>query len=271
VNVLIDLAAVAIAVSVLLSTALFIIEVLIKRRHVSGQIIGLIFSLIVVPLYFIVFCDRLPGHSLGLRRILLLLPGVYQANIQFSSSVAILIALVVTYALRLGIYTRLFVIPALTMSEAEYRSRDEVEYRANDLTAPVLAYLTFALVLTAMLAGSYGLPPASGAAICVLLLLLYFGSSFLRNLRNSVIWMAVQFRIFLRNVWIYTSRAVVYFVLVIGRMEAWRRRQQPGDEQFFQSLTERIRQSERKAKAKNEEERELLRRLAMGKVSARHV
>ena len=254
--------AVIIAIAVILSTVLFFIEVFIKRHDMSGQVIGLIFSAIAAVLYFVVFCDKLPGSPNGPRELALLLPGVHSANTHFSSSAIVLIALAVTYALRLGIYTRLFVIPALTMSDAEYNSPDQVEVRANDLSAPVLAYLTFALVATALISGAYGLSIIAGVGICVLLLLFYFASSYLRNIRNSVIWLIVQMRILIRNFWIVASRLVVYMIVAIGRLESWRRRVQPGDEQFFAGLEAQLRRLERKARAKNAEEREILRTLA---------
>jgi len=254
--------AVIIAVAVILSTALFFVEVFIKRHNMSGQVIGLVFSAIAAVLYFVVFCDRLPGSPEGPRKLALLLPGVQTGDIHFSSSVAVLVALTITYALRLGIYTRLFVIPALTMSDEEYNSPDQVEVRVNDLSAPVLAYLTFALVASALISGVYHLSAGAGVGICFLLVLLYFGSSYLRNIRNSVIWLVVQTRILIRNFWIQASRLVVYTILIIGRLESWRRRVQPGDEQFFAGLEDRLRRSERKARLKNEEEKELLRNLA---------
>jgi hypothetical protein len=189
------------------------------------------------------------------------LPGVTKADAAFSSSVVILILLVLIYALRLGIYTRLFIIPALTMTEAEYRSRGQVEQRANDLSAPVLAYLTFTMVTTAIIAGAYALTVAAGAAICVFLLLVYFGSPYLRHLRNSLLWLMVQLRIAAREFWLYASRLVVGTILVLGRMEIWRRRAQPGDEQFVSGLEERLHRSEARARIKIEREREKLRHL----------
>jgi hypothetical protein len=261
-TVAVNVAAVVIALSILLSTILFGVEVFIKQRGMEGQVIGFVFSIIALPLYLIAFADRLPGDPSSLRNILLIIPGVTQSSVDFSSSLVILLALVVTYALRLGIYTRLFIIPALTMTEEEYHSRDQVEQRANDLSAPVLAYLTFALIVTAIIAGVYSLPAAVGALVWVLLMVIYFGSSYLRHLRNSLIWLAVQFRIMVRQFWLYASTLVVATVLVMGYMESWRRRQQPGDERFFENLADRLRESQRKAKAKIDHERELLRNLA---------
>jgi len=261
-TVIVTILAVIIAVAVILSTALFFVEVFIKRHHMSGQVIGLIFSAIAAILYFVVFCDRLPGSPEGPRKLTLLLPGVQESDTHFTSSVAVLVALTITYALRLGIYTRLFIIPALTLNDEEYNSPEEVEIRVNDLSAPVLAYLTFALVASALISGVYHLSAAAGVGICLALLLLYFGSSYLRNIRNSVIWLAVQTRILIRNFWILASRLVVRTILIIGKLESWRRRTQPGDEQFFAGLEDRLNRSARKARMKNEEERELLRTLA---------
>lgn len=256
-----ELAAIIIACALLLSTVLFGIEVFVKGRGSKGQGIGFAFSLIALPLYFVAFSDKFPGHLAGPRDIVQALPGVTTAHVAFSSSVAILIMLVLTYALRLGIYTRLFVIPALTMTEAQFRSRGQVERRANDLSAPVLAYLTLALIITAIVAGAYALPASVGVAICVLLLLFYFGSPYLRHIRRSVLWLEVQIRIAAREIWLNASRLVVGIIIVIGKLERWRRRAQPGDEIFIGGLEERLRRSEARARQNIERERERLRRL----------
>ena len=257
-----ELAAVAVGISLILSTVLFSVEVFIKGRGPRGQGLGFFYSLVTLPLYFIVFCDRFPGHPTGARNILLILPGVTKADTAFNSSVAILILLVLTYALRLGIYTRLFIIPALTMTEAEYRSRGQVESRANDLSAPILAYLAFALVLTAALAGAYALPVAAGAVICVCLLILYFVYPFLRQLEKSVLWLVVQFRITVRALWLYASRLVVQIIVFLGKAELWRRRTVPEDELFIRRLEARQRESEAKAREKIRLERKKLEKLA---------
>lgn len=256
-----ELATVVLLISVVLSTMLFGVEVFIKRRGLTGQGTGFIFSVIAVPLFIIAFCDKLPGRPLSPRDFLLILPGVTHADAEFSSSAVILCALIVTYALRLGIYTRLFIIPALTLSEVEYHAQEQVEQRANDLSAPVLAYLTLALVVTANLAGAYGLSGVAGTVVCIALLFIYFGSRFLRLLKHSLIWLAVQFRITVRQFWLLASAIVVRVIYVIGVLERWRRQPQPGDERFFENLTRQLHQSQRKARLRIARERELLRNL----------
>jgi hypothetical protein len=264
-----ELAAAIIGISMLLSIGLFSIEVFVKRRWrssqkrrgMSGQAIGLVFSLIAAPLFFIAFCDKLPGHPIGLRDALLALPSITKANAAFGSSVIILVVLVLTYVLRFVIYSRLFVIPALTMTEAEFNKRDNVEERANDLSAPGLAYLTFALTLTAVIAGAYALPVAVGIVMCLGLVAIYYLSSYLYNLEKSLIWLTVQVRILARRLWLIASRLVVLAILVIGRMEAWRRRQVPGDQLFFEKLENSLRQSQLKAAAGIARDQEILRDL----------
>jgi len=256
-----DLATLVIAIALMLSTVLFGIEVFVKARRAHGQGIGFVFSLIALPLFFIAYCDRLPGRPMGLRNILLIAPGVTKTDLAFSSSLIILTLLVLTYALRLGIYTRLFIIPAFTMTEAEYRSRGRVEQRANDLSASVLAYLTFAFVTTAIVAGAYALPVAAGTALCMALILLYFASPYLRQIRNSLLWLGVQIRIAAREAWLYASKFVVGTIVVIVRLELWRRQTPAGDEAFVNRLEERQRRSEAKARAKIEGEREKLQNL----------
>jgi hypothetical protein len=250
--------------AIFLSVLLFGVEVFVKHRSMTGQGISFIFSIIALSLYLIAFCDELPGHPIGLRDFLLMLPGVTRADAAFTSSFAILIALAVTYALRITIYTRLFIIPALTLSEAEYNAQDQVEERANDLTAPILAYFTLALMITANVAGSYDLPAVGGAVLCVALLLLYFGSVYLRNFWNSLIWLAVQFRIAVRQLWLLASAVVVWAIFVLGKLELWRRGHlQPGDELFFERQIRRLQESQQKARARIIRERELLRNLGM--------
>lgn len=256
-----ELLATILMFAIFLSTLLFGVEVFIKRRGMTGQGIGFVFSIIALPLYLIAFCDELPSHPMALRDFLLVMPGVVRAD-AFTSSFAILIALTVTYALRITIYTRLFIIPALTLSEAEYNAQDQVEERANDLTAPILAYLTLALTITANVAGAYDLPAAAGAVLCVALLLLYFGSVYLRNFWNSLIWLAVQFRIAVRQLWLLASAIVVWAIFALGKLELWRRGHlQPGDELFFDRQIRRLQESQEKARIRIARERELLRNL----------
>ncbi len=254
-----ELAAIVIAVALVLSTVLFGIEVFVKGRGPKGQGIGLVFSLLAVPLYFIAFSDKFPGHPIGPRNILLVLPGATKADIAFSSSVIILILLVLTCALRLVIYTRLFIIPALTMTEAEYRSRGQVERRANDLSAPVLAYLALALVVTTIVGGVYALPAAAGAVIFVFLLLLRYAYPYLRQLRKSLLWLEVHVRILARELWLLASRLVIWIVVMIVRLEKWRAQPQAGDELFFRRLEARLHQSAARARRNIDREREKLR------------
>ncbi len=196
---------------------------------------------------------------MGPRNILLVLPGATKAGIAFSSSVIILILLVLTYALRLVIYTRLFIIPALTMTKAEYRSRGQVERRANDLSAPVLAYLTLALVITATIAGVYALPTAAGAVIFVFLLLVRYAYPYLRQLWKPLIWLEVNVRILARELWILASALVIGIIVIIVRLEKWRVQPQAEDELFFGRLEARLQQSAARARRNNEREREKLR------------
>ena len=260
---IISIITVIVGLSLLLSTALFAIEVFAKHNR-RGQTLGFVFSVLAVPLYLIAFCDRLPGRSLQPRDVLLTLPGVDNAHAHFASSVPILIALIATYALRLGIYTRLFVIPALTLSEEEYNQQDQIQQRANDLVSPVLAYFTFALVLTAIIAGAYALPAFGGGIVMLGLVGIYLFSSFLYKLERSFYWLVVQARIAVQRLWLLGSTMLVYVIVGIGKMERWRRRHLQGadDEQFFERLEESLRQSQRKAMAKIEHEQQLLRGIA---------
>ena len=253
-------ATVVVGLALLLSIALFTVEIFVKRHTGSGQIIGLIFSLLAAVGFFIEYSDRLPGGNVGSRRLLLLLPGIDQSSLAYRSSVFALLMLVLTYALRLTIYTRLFVLPAIRLNR-EYNSKEQVEQRANDYTAPVLAYLTFAIILSSIVGGAYHIPIVIATVLCILLVVVYFISSYLRSLRKLVIWLAVSLRIFMRNVAIYFNTIVVWFIVVIGRLERWRRRQTLDDEQLFRVLRQRLNDAKAKAKERNEKDTELLREL----------
>lgn len=257
-----EVGAAIVAVALILSTVLFAIDVFIKGRHVSGPIIGFTFSIISVPMYFVAFADKLPGDPTGIRSGILALPGTHDSNEGFRSSTLILILLLLTYALRLGIYTRLFVIPAFTLTEAEYHSRGQTASRANDLSAPLLAYFAFALVAAALIGGTYHLPVIAGVLLCLFVLLAYFASSYLRNLRRAFLLLVVQCRIIVLHFWLYAGAFVIQIVIVLGKMEMWRRRPQPGDELFFEELAQRMRRAERKIRVKIAQEHEQLRDLA---------
>lgn len=253
--------AIIVAVALFLSVCLFVIDVFVKARYRSGPVIGLVSSVLAILFFLVAFADKLPGHPVGLRGIMLELPGIHEANKDFHSSPVILIVLFAAQALRLGIYTRLFIIPAFTMSEAEYHSRAQTANRANDLSAPVLAYITFSLAATALVAGVYGLPAIAGVFLCIFLLLLYLASSYLWNLERAFLFVLVQFRILVLYFWLYISAFVVFLVIVLGRIELWRTRKQDVDELFFADLTRRMRVADRKIRARIAAEQEQLRNL----------
>jgi hypothetical protein len=250
-----------VAVALFLSVCLFVIDVFIKGRYRSGPVIGLVSSILATLLFLIAFADKLPSHPIGLRSVMLSFPGIHEANEQFHSSPTILIVLFATQALRLGIYTRLFVIPAFTMSEAEYHSRAETANRANDLSAPVLAYITFSLAATALFAGIYGLSTIAGVCLCLFLMLLYLASSYLWNLERAFLFVMVQFRILVLYFWLYVSAFVIFLVIILGRIELWRLRKQEVDETFFADLTRRMRAADGKIRTRIAAEQEQLRNL----------
>src|ERR1035438_47359 len=130
----------------MLSIVLFSLEIFVKRHRGSGQVIGLAFSLLAAAGFFIEY--------IGSRNPLLILPGIHQGALAFNASSFALLMLVLTYALRLTIYTRLFVLPAIRLN-ADYNSREQIEQRANDYTAPVLACVTFAIILSSIIGGVY--------------------------------------------------------------------------------------------------------------------
>jgi hypothetical protein len=260
VHAILEIVAAIVAIALIISTVLFAVDIFVKGRR--GSRIGFVFSAISLPIYFAAFADDLPSNPLGFRDIIFLLPGIHEFNKEFRSSTLILILLLLTYALRLGIYTRLFVIPAFTLTQAEYHSREQIASRANDLSAPVLAYLTFALLVTALIAGAYRLPFIAGIFLCIFTLLAYFASPYLRNLRRALLLLMVECRIFVLHFWLYMGAFMIQVVIFLGKLEMQRRRPQPGDELFFRELAQRMRRAERKIRAKIAEEHEQLRDLA---------
>jgi len=258
----IELVAVAVGLSLLFFSALLAIEVFIKRNR-RGQTPGFIFSLLAVPLYLIAFCDRLPNRPVGLRDVILILPGVTKAASHFNSSILILFALAATCALRFAIHVRLFIIPALTLTAEKYSRQNNVRQRANDLTSPVLAYFTFALALTALIAGASALPAFAGVGIMLCLVAVYLFSPFFRGLAFFQ-WLVIETRIAVRRLGLLGSTVVVYVIVGIGKLEGWHRRQAPsGDQQFLDRLEKSLLTSRRKALASIEREQELLRSLAL--------
>lgn len=147
--------ATAVAVALLVSTMLFVLEVFFRRRDIPGQVLGLVLSLFGDVAFVIVSADRLPGQPMAVRNLVGFLPGSTTA---FASSVAGLAVLVVVYVLRALIYYRLFIVPAMKLSDAEYNSPHQLEERANDYTAPVLAFTALAVSLASGVAGTYALP-----------------------------------------------------------------------------------------------------------------
>lgn len=257
-----ELTAVVIGISMLLSALLFGVEVFVKRRMKHGQVMGFVFSVLTVPLYLIAFSDKLPGHAIGLRDALHALPSLTKADVEFSSSVIVLVALLVTYVIRMGVYIRLFVIPALTLTEAEYNRRDQVEQRVNDIAAPYLAFLTFALVVTAIVAGAYALPAAAGAGVCVGLVMLYIGLPVIYRLERSIQWLVVHARIAWHELLLVASTLLIYMFRALSNIDRWRRQQLLGDERSFRRTEERLLRSQRKFMAKIQHERDLLRKIA---------
>jgi hypothetical protein len=257
---IVSVVAVAVGLALSFSAALTSIEVFIKPSR-RGETLGLAFSLLAVPLYLVAFCDRLPGRPIRLRDTLLVMPGVTKAAAHFGSSILILVVLVMACVLRFAIYARLHINPASAATTGKSGQQDKIRQRVSDLTSPILAYFTFASVLTAIIAGAYALPAFAGAAIMLGLVMVYLFSPAFLLLSKSVLWLAIQTRIAIRRFWLLGSTVLVYTILVIGRLETWRRRLQPRDELFFAELEARLRMSRQKAHARIEHERELLRSL----------
>jgi hypothetical protein len=263
--VVLTVVATVVAVALLTSTLLFVLEVFFRRRDMPGQVLGLFLSLCCDVVFVIVYSDRLPGRPTGLRDVLANLPGT--TTVTFASSAVGLVALVVVYVFRAWIYCRLFVIPAMRMSDHDYYSQEQVEQRANDFTAPVLAFVAFAVCVSSGLSGAYALPGWVGVLIWIGLIALYFGTRYLQALRRYLRSAGIYLRIALRNVQIFASRFIIAVIVAIGRAERWRT-SQPGNDQVFEArLRRRLDDVVRRAQDANARERGTLRRLVLERKS----
>jgi len=259
--VLLGILATAVAIAAILSIILFGIEVFVKGREVYGQVLGLTLSVLGFSVFAITFADVLPGQPIVVRTLLSLLPGVDDEDLGFSSPAWALIALVVVYALRGWIYYRLFVVPALKLDDDEYRSPEQVEQRANDYTAPVLAFIVLAITVSAMFEAVYHLPTWWVPPILLGLAAVYLSPRFLRPFRRFLKQAAVAIRIAARYVKIAASRFIVLVIVVLGRIERWRTQQQPSDADLEYRLRLRLNKTIIKAQAANRKDMTYLRGL----------
>jgi hypothetical protein len=254
--------AVLIAVCFLVSTSLFAIEVFIKQRDFVGQGLGLSFTILGLLIYAAVYCDRLPSLPDRTRDLLEVFPAHDQGMGAQVSPRLELILLLILYLLRFAIYIVLFVVPAITMPEDQYRSAIEVESRANDYTAPLLAFTALALAIAGASRLAYDFSVVEQVFLFVVLMLLYFASSFLYDLRQRLISLAVSISILARDLLIALQVVILWIVLGLGRLERWRRRTRADEDLFMAHLEQRLREARQRNQQRNAQARRKLAVLA---------
>jgi hypothetical protein len=259
--VVLSVLATAVAIAAILSIILFSIEVFVKGREVYGQVLGLTLSLLGFIIFTVTFADVLPGRPTGIRRLLSLLPGVEEGDLNFSSPIWALVALVVIYALRGWIYYRLFIVPAITLDDVEYRSPEQIEQRANDYTAPVLAFIVLAIAASALLETVYDLPIGWVPPILIGLVCIYLSPRLFRPIRRFLKQAAVAIRVGARNLKIWASRFIVLVIVLLGWVERWRTQLQPSDADLDYRLKIRLQRTILKAQAANTKDMAYLRGL----------
>jgi hypothetical protein len=260
----VEVAAIAVLIGLcfLVSTGLFAIEVFIKRRDFVGQGLGLSFTVLGLLFYAAVYCDRIPSLPDSTRNLLDALPAHSQAMEMRVSPRFELLLLLILYILRFAIYVVLFVVPAITMPEEQYSSAIEVESRANDYTAPLLAFTALALAIAGASRVAYDFSISQQILLFVVLMLLYFASSFLYDLRQRLISLAVSISIAARDLLIALQVIILWIVLGLGKLERWRRRT-PGDEDLFMAnLEQRLRDARQRNQQRNRQARQKLAELA---------
>ena len=260
------------AVAFPVSLALFLFTVLVKQRNVandavglrrrSRQIVGLVFAVLGLVLYFPTYSDRLPGTNTDLRHVFDALPHIGRFDRDFHSSAVAVWALVGVFAFRSAVYLTLFILPARTLSDEEFYSPERVEERANDYTAPVLSYLAFAITLSSAVCGLYGLSIYVGLAMVPALEILYFGSRLIRRFRRMLLRLGIELRIAFRTVVARLNSLVVILIVLVGRMEKWRTEGDDDQDDFMRALRKRLDDQKIRIREQNERDRDRLRGLA---------
>jgi len=206
--------AVAVAAGFLWSILLFFAAVFLRERE---QDAGFGWALAGAVLFAIVFADRLPVDALGARDALTLLPGVTAAHEHFTSSELALWLLAIVYLFRVAVFYQLFLKDGKTIDE------DGDEDLVNDVVAPALSYVCFAICLVSLLVPAYGLDLAWTVLLVGLLAAAHYWpllrvlEQYLRNLRALVVVGWARLRRGLR-------RVVLGVIVAIMRLESPRYR-----------------------------------------------
>jgi hypothetical protein len=175
--------ALAVACGFAWSIVLFFAAVFIRERE---QDAGFGWALAGAVVFLVVYADRLPGVS-GARSAVSLLPGVSVAHEHFASPVVALWLLLVVYLFRIAVFYQLFLKDGRTVDE------DGDEDIVNDVVAPALSYVCFAICLVALLVPAYGLGVLPTLLLIAVLVALHYWpllqilEEYLRNLRAILV------------------------------------------------------------------------------------
>lgn len=197
------------------SVILFFSAVFMDERE---QEAGFGWALFGAVLYFITFADRLPGAPIGLRNAFEILPGVTSADADFRSPWTVLVVLLLAYVIRLLVFYQLVLEDYGRDVDGDGREDD-----INDLVAPFLSYLCWAICAVTALWGVYDLNVLGTAVAVVGAVAIYFSPRFLFMFRP---YLELLFE-YVRSGWMVTVRAmrdgVVYLIDGIIRIELNRR------------------------------------------------
>lgn len=195
------------------SIMLFFAAVFVRERR---QEEGFSWALAGALIFFVTFCDRLPGGWTGPRRILEILPGVSHADALFRSSSAAIVVLLIVYLLRIAVFYRLF------FRGGEAIERDAERELVNDYVAPVLSYACFVVCATALLSPLYILGPIL-TVVLVAVLILEFYIPILTRLVRRISDLAKLAVLALGNARLAIGRGLVLFVKWTATSARWRR------------------------------------------------
>jgi hypothetical protein len=201
--------ATAVAAGFLWSIMLFFAAVFIRERR---QDAGFGWALAGAAIFFVVFADRLPSEPLWLRDVVTLLPGVADSSKLFESSFAALLILFVIYLFRVAVFYQLLLL------NQQSNGSDSDEDIVNDVVAPVLSYLCFAICLIGLLVPAYGLGLLGTTLLTFALIAFHFWrlltklAPFIENLWALFIVTAARLRIAI-------SRVVLQAIVKIAAIE----------------------------------------------------
>jgi hypothetical protein len=167
--------ALLVAAGFLWSIVLFFAAVFMRERD---QDAGFGWALVGALAYVVTFSDWLPGQPSGIRHLLEVMPGVSRADAGFASPVAVIAALAITYVVRILIFYQLF----FDFADLDIDGDGEVD-DVNDLVAPFLSYLCFAVCVITALAGLYDLSAIAVFFAAIAALSLYYVPHLLRYVR----------------------------------------------------------------------------------------